>query len=208
MKMLAWVLAIAVLLAGAVVIWIGLPRGPKLEDVAHLAEPRLVRLPSQRVLVVRAVGDPNEVGKAAFGLLMNTYMKLPGVPKWGPEMKAPRARWPLDPDVPVNQWVGHYAMVIPDSISTLPESSPAEALTVEITTWAYGEVAEILHVGPYQLEEPTIDRLRSFVQDQGLQIAGDHEEEYLRGPGLIFRGNPEKYLTLIRYPVRRSEESR
>jgi hypothetical protein len=208
MKTLVLVLAIALVLAGVVVIWIGLPKGPKLEEVAHLAEPHLVSLPDQRVLVVRAVGDPNEVGKAAFGLLMKTYMKLAGVPKWGPELKAPRARWPLDPDVPADQWVGHYAMVVPDSVSTLPEASSAEGLTVEITTWGYGEVAEILHVGPYRAEEPTIDRLKSFVQAQGLEIAGDHEEEYLKGPGMIFRGNPENYLTLIRYPVRRPEGTR
>ena len=35
------------------------------------------------------------------------------------------------------------------------------------------------------------------------QIAGPHEEEYLRGPGMLFAGDPGTYLTLIRYQVRR-----
>jgi hypothetical protein len=30
-----------------------------------------------------------------------------------------------------------------------------------------------------------------------------HEEEYIKGPGMIFAGNPETYLTIIRYPVQK-----
>jgi hypothetical protein len=90
--------------------------------VAHLREPRLVTLPPQRVLLVTARGDPNTVGKKAFGQLMRTYFALKGVPN---------------------------------------------------------------------------------IADQGYEIAGPHEEEYLRGPGMLFAGDPEGYLTLIRYEVRR-----
>ncbi|MFC1660465.1 hypothetical protein ACFL3S_03215 [Gemmatimonadota bacterium] len=205
MKTLLSVAVVVIVLAGAVVTWLGLPQGPKLEDVAHLAEPRLVTLPPQRVLLVRAIGDPNDVGKEAFGLLMNTYMRLKGVPNWGKGLKAPRARWPLDLQVPSDQWEGQYAMPVPDDVSALPEIGPTDGLTVELTTWDYGEVAEVLHVGSYQAEEPTIRLLETFVHEHGYEIVGDHEEEYLKGPGMIFRGNPERYLTIIRYSVRKRE---
>jgi len=206
MKILLKVVVVLVLLAVGFVVWMGLPKGPSLEEVAHLATPRLATLLPQRVLLVKAKGDPNVVGKEAFGLLMKTYMQLAGVPKWGPDFKSPRARWPVGSEVPMDQWEGHYAMPVPDSIATLGGVQPAEGLTVELATWEYGEVAEILHVGRWDAEEPTVELLKAFVRDQGYEISGQHEEEYLKGPGMIFRGNPEKYLTILRYPVRKMVE--
>jgi chromate transport protein ChrA len=202
MKILLSLVALVVIALIVVIVWMGSPRGPRLRDVAHLREPRLGTLPPQKVLLVTARGDPNTVGKEAFGQLMRTYFALKGVPKGGPAFKAPRARWPDAGRVP-GEWTGLYAMPVPDAVTALPASSAEDGLEVALTTWDYGEVAEILHVGPYSAEEPTIGRLKSFIADQGYEIAGPHEEEYLRGPGMLFAGDPGGYLTLIRYPVRR-----
>jgi hypothetical protein len=62
-------------------------------------------------------------------------------------------------------------------------------------------VAEILHIGPYDRETPTIDRLKRFIATSGYSIIGEHEEEYLKGPGLLFRGSPKNFHTIIRYRV-------
>ena len=78
-------------------------------------------------------------------------------------------------------------------------------LDVEITTWPYGDVVEMLHVGACDREEPTIAELTPFIQDCRCEIVGGHEEEYLKGPGLFSKGNPEKYLTIIRYRVKKVE---
>jgi hypothetical protein len=185
------------------VIWIGMPKGPSLEEVAHLATPSIERMDAQKVLLVRARGNPNEVGKQAFGLLMKTYYGLPDVPKGGPEFKPPRARWPVGAEVAMEEWEGLYAMPVPETVTELPEGAASEGLTVELATWEYGEVAQILHVGRYDQEEETVNRLIAFIESQGYQISGLHEEEYLKGPGMLFMGNPDRYLTLIRYPVER-----
>jgi effector-binding domain-containing protein len=66
-------------------------------------------------------------------------------------------------------------------------------------------VAEILHIGPYDREEPDIARLTGFIKDNGYSIIGDHEEEYLKGPGMFSKGNPEKYYTIIRYRVKKAQ---
>jgi|MudIll2142460700_1097286.scaffolds.fasta_scaffold318769_2 hypothetical protein len=205
MKILLSLVALVVIAVIGVIVWIGSPRGPRLDDVAHLREPRLVTLPPQRVLLVTARGDPNTVGKKAFGQLMRNYFALKGVPKGGPSFKAPRARWP-GVGGSASEWTGLYAMPVPDSVTAVPPRSVEDGLEVALTTWDYGEVAEILHVGPYSAEGPTIGRLKSFIADQGYEIAGLHEEEYLRGPGMLFAGDPGGYLTLIRYPVRKKAE--
>jgi hypothetical protein len=202
MKLFLSLVALAVVVLIGVIVWIGSPRGPRLRDVAHLRAPRLTTLPSQKVLLVTARGDPNTVGKKAFGQLMRTYYGLKGVAKGGAAFKAPRARWPDAGGAP-GGWTGLYAMPVPDSVTELPAGRSEAGLEVGLTTWEYGEVAEILHVGPYSAEEPTVARLKSFIAERGYEIAGDHEEEYLRGPGMLFAGDPSGYLTLIRYPVRK-----
>lgn len=207
MKIVLRLVAVVILAVAAFVVWIGLPKGPTYEEVAHLAEPRIASLDPQKVLVVTAMGDPNEVGQQAFGLLMKTYFGLEGVPKSGSGLGSPRARWPLDASIPAREWVGRYAIPVPDHVSTVSSGASKTGLTVTLEVWEYGEVAEILHVGSYDSEMPTIDRLKAFIQARGLKIVGEHEEEYLRGPGMIFRGNPDRYLTLIRYPVEPVSES-
>jgi hypothetical protein len=202
MATLLFLVALVVVALIGVIVWIGSPRGARLRDVAHLREPRLTTLSPQKVLLLTARGDPNVVARKAFGLLMKTYFALRGVPKSGPAFKAPRARW-SGIGAPAGEVTGLYAMPVPEGVTELPPKRGDEGLEVALTMWDYGEVAEILHVGPYSAEELTITRLTSFIADQGYEIAGPHEEEYLRGPGMIFAGDPKGYLTLIRYAVRR-----
>ncbi len=193
---------VAVLLVG-VVIWMGMPKGPSLRDVAHLQAPQILEMEPQNVLQVRAQGNPNAVGKKAFGLLMKTYFGLKGVPKRGPSLKPPRARWPVGTDTPMEEWVGLYAMPVPASVTEVQGVESKDGLTVELITWEYGEVAQILHVGRYDEEIVDTEALKDFIRSQGYEITGLHEEDYLKGPGFLFSGNPDNYLTLIRYPVKR-----
>jgi hypothetical protein len=176
-------------------------RGPDLSAYERFREPAVVAMPAQKMLVVEAAGSPEAVGGKAIKLLFGTYFKLDGVSK-GPGMPAPRGRWPKGLDTPKEQWVGRYAMPVPEAVSALPKTDAEPGLSVKLETWIYGQAAQILHVGPYDKETPTIERLHAFIREKGLEIAGDHEEEYLRGPTMFGKGNPEKYYTLIRYNVR------
>jgi hypothetical protein len=63
---------------------------------------------------------------------------------------------------------------------------------------AEGRAAQILHVGPYTQEHPTIARLRAFIAEGGLEPRGKHHEIYLSDPN---RTAPERLRTVIRQPV-------
>lgn len=39
------------------------------------------------------------------------------------------------------------------------------------------------------------------------RVVGEHEEEYVKGPGMLFAGDPEQYLTIIRLRVEKDEVS-
>lgn len=171
-----------------------------LTEFENLKQPRITSMPNQKMLVVEAKGDPNVIGGQAFGLLFQLYYSLPETPK-GPTQMIPRARWPEDLITPKAEWTGLYALPIPESVAKLPEYNPQADLKASLATWNYGEVAEILHLGPYNREEPTIQRLKEFIRKQGYVIVGGHEEEYIIGPTQGGKGDPEKYITIIRYRV-------
>lgn len=163
-----------------------------LSQYASLKEPQIRQMPDQKMLVVESKGDPNVAGQSAFGLLYKTFFSLPGA-----RMAAPRARWLNFASAPKNEWAGLYALPLADQVTTLPPGSGGARIEV----WKYGEVAEILHVGSYGEETPTIERLHKFNKDKGYEIAGPHEEEYLKGPGIA--ANPAEYWTIIRYQVKK-----
>jgi hypothetical protein len=69
-----------------------------------------------------------------------------------------------------------------------------------------GLSAQILHIGSYSAEGPTIEKLHNFIRDNGYEFEGlveKHHEIYLSDP----RRTPEEKLkTVIRQPVKSKEE--
>jgi effector-binding domain-containing protein len=198
-----FIILLAVLVL-AVIAYLYLPKGAKYSDYAFLVEPRFTTLPSEKVIEVKATGDPLKTVQPALSLLYKTYFRLEGVNKGG-RFPAPKARWFAEKDSPRDSWEGHFAIPVPDAVTHIPEIKDKSGLTVELTSWEYGQVAEILHVGPYDKELPTYNKLAKFIEDQGFVYAGPHEEEYLKGPMPFMPTNPAKYLTIIRYRVKKAE---
>ena len=59
---------------------------------------------------------------------------------------------------------------------------------------------ELLHIGKYENINLTSNQLENYKSKNGYVINRFHEEIYIKGRCMFFKGNPEKYLTLIRYP--------
>ena len=185
-------LVLAVLAAGGALLLFARGAFQDFSKYEALKEPQLRQMPAQRMLVVEAKGDPNVVAQNAFGLLFKSFFSLPGA-----RMTAPRARWLNTLNSPKNEWRGLYGLPLSDAVKSLPQG----ITDARIETWEYGEVAEILYIGPYSEETPTIKRLIQFIDEKGCQIAGPHEEEYLKGPGMA--ASPAEYWTIIRYQVKK-----
>jgi hypothetical protein len=69
-------------------------------------------------------------------------------------------------------------------------------------TWAEGRVAQILHIGPYGEEKPTVERLHAAIREAGLRPRGCHHEIYISDPN---RTDPARIKTVIRQPVEFAE---
>ena len=162
-------------------------------------EPELVEMADRKVAVVTSKGDPGEAGATVFPALYGAVYTLKFARKRvglsdfkaGPLI----AHWPDAHLVSREQWTGIWALAIPDDVTEVPAKVPEPPVRVE--TWHYGTVAQVLHVGPYSEEGPTVAKLHAFIEEQGYEIAGDHEEEYLTTPAA------KVIKTIIRYPVRK-----
>ena len=69
---------------------------------------------------------------------------------------------------------------------------------IVLETFHEGLSAQIMHIGPYSEEEPTIQKLHSFIEENGYKMRGLHHEIYLSDPR---RAKPERWKTIIRQPV-------
>ena len=70
---------------------------------------------------------------------------------------------------------------------------------VRLRALVEGKCVQILHIGSYDDETPTLDRLHNrYLPDNGLTFNGDHHEIYLSDPR---RTAPAKLRTILRQPV-------
>jgi len=64
-----------------------------------------------------------------------------------------------------------------------------------------GLSAQIMHIGPYSEEGPTIQRLHRHIKENGYKLRGKHHEIYLSDPR---KSAPERLKTVIRQPITRA----
>jgi hypothetical protein len=77
------------------------------------------------------------------------------------------------------------------------KKDPASLHLCRLDDYTEGPCAQIQHLGPYDQEGPTVERLHAAILAQGHQLAGKHHEIYLSDPR---RTAPEKLKTVIRMP--------
>ncbi len=71
---------------------------------------------------------------------------------------------------------------------------------IRFESYHEGQAAQILHIGPYSEEEPTIAKIHAFIIQSGYQLSGKHHEIYLKDPR---RSAPDKLQTVIRQPFKK-----
>jgi DNA-binding transcriptional MerR regulator/DNA gyrase inhibitor GyrI len=60
-----------------------------------------------------------------------------------------------------------------------------------------GRAVTLVHQGPYEAISESYRKVGEYMKECGLKPGLPSRELYLKGPGMIFAGNPKKYLTEI-----------
>ncbi|GBE27279.1 hypothetical protein BMS3Bbin03_01203 [bacterium BMS3Bbin03] len=79
------------------------------------------------------------------------------------------------------------------------KKNPAALQKIRFESFTEGKAAQIMHIGPFSEEGPTIKKLHDFIKAEGCRLSGKHHEIYLSD---IRRSAPEKWKTIIRQPMR------
>jgi hypothetical protein len=118
------------------------------------------------------------------------------------ETDVPRDRlshsWRLMISIP-DEVSGEFIDEVRDKVAA--KKNPARLADIRLQTFSEGPSVQILYIGPYADEAPTVERLFAFAEENGHDITGDHHEIYLGDPN---RADPSKLKTVLRYGVRKA----
>ena len=78
------------------------------------------------------------------------------------------------------------------------KKDPVALPLVRFESFSEGEVAQIMHIGPFSEEGPTVEKVHTFIENSSKQLSGKHHEIYLSD---IRRTAPARLKTIIRQPM-------
>lgn len=86
-----------------------------------------------------------------------------------------------------------------EALEQIQKKKPNPALgRLRLESFHEGLCVQITHVGPYETEPATIERMHDFARENGYQLRGKHHEIYLGDPRLA---KPENLKTVLRHPI-------
>jgi len=78
------------------------------------------------------------------------------------------------------------------------KKNPAALPLLRFEAFKEGKAAQLMHIGPFSEEGPTIEKVHAFIDKSGCQKVGKHHEIYLSD---IRRAAPENWKTIVRQPM-------
>ena len=195
------------------------------KELKHLYRPsakkvEAVDVPRMNFLMIDGKGDPNtsQEFKDAIGVLyplsytLKFMIKKGGIGVdygvlpleglwWADDMSSfmddRREHWQwtlmiMQPELVTEQ------MVQEANAQVLKKKNPVSLPLVRFESFEEGKVAQILHVGPFSEEGPSVEKVHAFIEESGSQRRGKHHEIYLSD---IRRAAADNWKTIIRQPM-------
>lgn len=195
------------------------------KELKHLYQPSAkevvqIEVPTFTFLMVDGKGDPNtsqayaEAVEALFSVsYMAKFMVKKGPQKldyavmpleglwWADDMAVflagDKTQWQWTMMIMQPSFIDHE--VVDAAIAEVRRKRTLPGLSkLRMETFSEGRCAQVLHIGPFSEEGPTIRRVHEFIHAR-TGLAGKHHEIYLSD---IRRADPKKWKTIIRQPMR------
>ena len=183
-------------------------------------EPQIVDVPEMQFLMIDGSGYPgtSQEYSDALGALYSLAYGLKFAFKKGPAaidypVMASEGLWWMEDMTRFsmenkNEWLWTMMIMQPDVVTPdlfdhmLSETMKRKPLPglehLRLERFHEGLSAQIMHIGPYSAEPPTIQKLHHFIAENSYQRCGKHHEIYLGDPN---RSAPEKLRTILRQPI-------
>lgn len=191
-------------------------------------QPSIVKVPRVNYIAVRGQGDPNEEGgayKQSLELLYGVAYTIK-MSKKGPRqiegyfdfvVPPPEGFWWQEGRTGMDyahkedfQWIS--VLRLPDfvtkeafdwAVAEAARKKKMDFSRVEFFPYDEGLCVQCMHIGPYEEEPATVERMHAFMEAQGYALditdARMHHEIYLSDARKV---PPEKRKTVVRHPIR------
>lgn len=177
-------------------------------------QPDLIEVPERRGIAIVETGAP---GAETMGPIFATLYPVAYTLKFATKAEQavdypvlpPEAVFRIADFKKTEGWRWMACIAVPDvidaaalrrSVKAVRAKHPETPLLdrVKLVSLPAGTQARILHVGAYDAEQPTVDRLLTFVREEGYRPGRAHIEVYLSDPARVA---PERTRTVIRMSV-------
>lgn len=96
--------------------------------------------------------------------------------------------------------IGEMELCVPTA-----ETPNGNGVTLKELPWE--KVVCLTHIGPYDTLPMAYEAIHSHIQENSLSVQPPWREVFIKGPGMILKGNPNKYITEILFPLKEGEEN-
>jgi hypothetical protein len=197
------------------------------KELKHLYKPsskkiEIVDVPAMNFLMIDGVGDPNTSQKYQDSIeaLYSVSYTLKFMVKKGEEKvdygvlpleglwwsddpsdftSGKREKWKWTSIIMQPEYITEN--LIQDAVDQVKKKKDLASLSaIRFESYHEGEAAQIMHIGPFSEEGPTIEKMHTFISENGYEISGKHHEIYLSD---FRRTSPEKLKTILRQPFKK-----
>jgi len=195
------------------------------KELKHLYKPSkkeftIVDVPSMHFLMIDGHGNPNTSSNyqeaiealyaMAYGLkfaskkqLEKDYSVMPLEGLWWVEDIAEfslenKDDWSWTMMIMQPEWItAEMVETVMEAVAR--KKNPPALPHIRFDAYHEGRAAQIMYIGAYNDEHPTIARMHAFIEEEGYALSGKHHEIYLNDAR---RTAPEKLKTILRQPIR------
>jgi hypothetical protein len=204
-----------------------MPKTDLKRTLKHLYAPKAkefvaVEVPEMQFLMIDGHGDPNTAPEyadavaALYGVAYKikfaskkgldqdyTVMPLEGL-WWAADMDTyltrDKSAWDWTMMIMQPEWI--TAEMVDEAVEAVAKKGLAALPKLRFEPYDEGLCAQILHVGSYDDEGPTLARLHdAWLPENGYVENGKHHEIYLSDPRRVA---PDKLKTILRQPIRKA----
>jgi hypothetical protein len=199
------------------------------KELKHLYNPPsekvvIVDVPKMNFLMIEGIGDPNtskeyrDALEALFGVSYAIKFMIKKQKAADYAVMPLEGLWWVDDmtkfsveDKAALKWksmIMQPEYVTEDMVDTALEQTQKKKnlpalFKLRFEAFQEGLSAQIMHVGPFSAEGPTIEKIHNFMRTRGNVLTGRHHEIYLSDPR---KSAPEKMKTILRQPMKSSEQ--
>ena len=197
------------------------------KELKHLYRPStrefaVVDVPPMQFLMIDGHGDPNTAQEYqdALEALYAVAYKLKFMSKkemgvgmdyvvppleglwWAEDMETfttgrDKSAWDWTMMIMQPEWISQE--MLEEALKQVGKKKLAALPKLRLETYHEGLSVQIMHVGSYDDEAPTLDRMHhEFIPANGYEMAGKHHEIYLSDPRRVA---PEKLKIVLRQPI-------